>query len=556
MWWRTIVAQANARGEVYHQPLPIPISATLNKIMRDLAQHGMRALVVGGAVRDAMQGIAPKDIDVEIYGTDYDQLVKILSPYGRTDVVGKSFGVIKFTDPQGFDYDFSVPRRDSKVEDDPSRQGFNVKFDPTMTPRDAAARRDFTWNAMAFDPMTQEVHDYFGGKKDLDNGIIRHTSPAFAEDPLRVLRGMQFAARFGFNLAPETAELSRALAQEVITSNQQVGSKKHADDEPHPIEAKGLMTWDGKPFYDPLNHHHMLTRRVDGGRTLSKERLEGEFGKLMAKGKYPSKALKYLQQTGWIQFFPEIANMDQVPQDPEWHPEGDVLTHTGHVLDAAAKIAEREGLEGDDRAAVMYSALLHDPAKSHTTALMDKGGKQRWTAHGHEEAGGPLAEAFLRRIGVKPDIIVKVRRLVENHLAHINFDDPSVHPRVIRRLAKRIHPASIKDLTHLIEADHSGRPPLPAGLPKAAQRMRQMAEEQQVHLKPQSPMVLGRHVLPYFNNKPGKHIGEITQAASAAQENAEFSQPQEAFGWLKNHMAERGVVLPPDQEEQLGQMFQ
>jgi tRNA nucleotidyltransferase (CCA-adding enzyme) len=230
--------------------------------------------------------------------------------------------------------------------------------------------------------------------------------------------------------------------------------------------------------------------------------------------------------------FPELARIAGVPQDPKWHPEGDVGTHTMHVVNAAARIAQREGLEGDDRAVLLFAALAHDFAKADTTELREKDGELRWTSYGHEAAGGPLARRFLERIGIKSAIIDQVVPLVEHHLAHMS-------PPNIRRLAVRLAPASITQLVRLIEADASGRPPLPGGLPEEAARIRDTAAALAVELRPPPPLILGRHVLPYFDNRPGKHIGEVTHAAYEAQTEGRFSNEAEALVWLEDYM--RGV---------------
>src|SRR5688572_10151929 len=152
------------------------------------------AYLVGGCVRDALLRLPQKDFDIEVFGTSYEQLTKALERWGKIDLVGRSFGVVKLTAPIGSVYDFTVPRRDSKIA--PGHKGFEITFDPNITPRDAAARRDFTINALMFDPRSQQVLDFFGGAEDLRTRTLRHTTDAFTEDPLRVLRGMQFAARF------------------------------------------------------------------------------------------------------------------------------------------------------------------------------------------------------------------------------------------------------------------------------------------------------------------------------------------------------------------------
>ncbi len=161
-----------------------------------------RSYLVGGCVRDWLLGVPVHDFDIEVYGVDYPDLVRLLSRYGRADWVGKSFGVVKLTHASGAVWDFSVPRRDSKRG--PGHKGFDVEFDPELSPLEASARRDFTINSMLWDARSGELMDPHGGRLDLEARILRHTSAAFPEDPLRVLRGMQFAGRFGLKAATET----------------------------------------------------------------------------------------------------------------------------------------------------------------------------------------------------------------------------------------------------------------------------------------------------------------------------------------------------------------
>ena len=318
--------------------------------------------------------------------------------------------------------------------------------------------------------------------------IACYAPPArrFGEDPLRVLRGMQFACRFDLTLDPATAEVSQSIAGEYIT--------------------------------------------------LARERVAEEFMKWAVKSERPGRMAAYLHSTGWMIHFPEVAALAGVPQDPGWHPEGDVDVHTMLVVDAAARVAKRERLEGDERAVLLFSALCHDFAKATTTALRERDGKMRWTSWGHEADGGPMARTFLERIGIKPAIVEQVVPLVENHLASSSIGR-DVTPRAVRRLALRLSPASIAQLLRLIEADYSGRPPLPAGLPEGALRIQAMAEAQAVGQKPQAPLILGRHVLPYFGNRPGPHIGEVTTAAYEAQADGAFSTEKEALHWLEEYFA-------------------
>ena len=244
-------------------------------ILQTIEQAGGRCLKVGGCVRDALLGVESKDVDVEVYGLPYDELVGVLKQFGRVFTVGKSFGVIKLTHA-GEDYDFSLPRRDNKVGE--GHRGFVAEADHTLSPVEAALRRDFTINAMG-EGLDGKLVDPYNGKADLEAKVLRATSEHFAEDPLRVLRGMQFAARFEMTVESETASMCQSLA----------------------------------------NEFH----------TIAAERIWGEFEKLCLKGQKPSMAIQFLIDTGWIELFPLLNAMKDSPQDPVWHPEGWSITDLG-----------------------------------------------------------------------------------------------------------------------------------------------------------------------------------------------------------------------------------
>jgi len=488
MTWRgTATIKLGQESGVTKRNLDIPVSPTLHTVLGKLADKGHKSLIVGGAVRDAMMGTEPKDIDVEVYGTNYEDLASTLSQHGKVNQVGKAFGVIKFKDKEKNEYDFSLPRRENKTG--VGHRDFATEFDPTITPPEAASRRDFTFNAMAYDPLHGELHDYFGGEKDLNDRVIRHTSEAFSEDPLRVLRGMQFAARYGMKVHPDTAKLSESISHEYST--------------------------------------------------IPKERVSEEFMKLATKGKEPGRAIDYLKDTGWHKNFPELHDMYGTKQEPKWHPEGDLEVHTAHAMDAAAKIADREGLKGDDRAVAVFGAMAHDMGKPSNTTTNDAG---EIISHGHDTAGGPVARNFLNGIGIKKDITDKVVPLVENHMQHLNYEN-GISSRTVRRLAERLQPASIKELSYVMESDHSGRPPLPGGMPSGAQKMLDKAEESHVTDKPMERIVNGRDVLPYFPGKePGPHIGEVVKDAFDAQLNGEINSPEEGKAWLDKRFDKTGHI--------------
>lgn len=475
------------------QKLPIQLPDYVGNILRDINASGGRALIVGGAVRDAILGASPKDIDFEVYNLSYENLNKILSKYGRADLVGKAFGVIKFTGKDGMDFDFSLPRIDSKSG--VGHKDFQVQVSSNLSPKEAAARRDFTMNAISYDPLTNEIIDPYNGRLDLKNKTLRHTSQAFSEDPLRVLRGMQFASRFGFNLAPETALLAQSIKNEY----------KH----------------------------------------LPKERVYEEFKKLTQKGIEPGKALDYLYQTGWSENFPHIHNLRNVEQEAEWHPEIWLDEHTKQVMNEAAKIATEKKLTPEEREVLIYAALCHDFAKPATTQRIVKKGVERITSHGHEEAGGPMARQFLTQIGAPKDIISKVVPLVENHLNHIHLSNSTKPDAFVKNLAERIHPATIKELHNLINADHKGRrtpQQIKAGenIPDSieAQKMANRAKEHGVYEGKHNGFLQGRDILQRYPwVKPGKELGDVLKEHKNYIINQDKVTTQEDMNnWLDNKM--------------------
>ena len=246
------------------------------EIAKLVAEAGGRAFCVGGCVRDALLGVPSKDVDIEVYGLGVAALRDLLQSRYKVDLVGESFGVFKL---HGFDIDVALPRRETKLGE--GHKGFDIQAAPNLSYEDATSRRDFTINALMYDPLTGELIDCWGGVEDLRNGIIRHVSEHFVEDPLRVLRAMQFAARYDFEVAQETVELCRRIKPE----------------------------------------------------GLPRERLAGEWEKLLLKGKAISRGMNFLKDCGWIQYYPEIVPLIGCRQDPKWHPEGDVWAHTLLALD-------------------------------------------------------------------------------------------------------------------------------------------------------------------------------------------------------------------------------
>jgi tRNA nucleotidyltransferase (CCA-adding enzyme) len=443
-----------------------------------------RPRLVGGGVRDWLLGFTPKDFDVEVAGVDFEGLRRALAPFGPTDVIGRSFGVIKVRGADGTDHDFSLPRRESKTG--AGHRGFAVAPDPALGDAESAARRDFTVNAIAIDPFTGARIDPFDGEADLRARILRHTSAAFSEDPLRVLRAFQLAARFDFSLEPETAALCRAMA---------------------PAFAE-----------------------------LPLERVWGEWEKWAVKSVRPSRGLEVLEQTGWIRHFPEVAALRGVPQEPEWHPEGDVMTHTAHCLDALVSLEGWIGARPERRRMLTFAVLAHDFGKPSTTERGERRGAMRWISPGHEAAGGPLADAFLRGIGAPLELDSPVKALVVHHLAHHHGNHGDFSDTQVRRLARKLAPATIDDLALVMAADSLGRPPLAADeILALIERLRARASALALESSAPRPLVLGRHLIA-MGRRPGPEFKPVLEAAFEAQLDGAFADEAGGLAWLKEHL--------------------
>lgn len=429
---------------------------------------GGRALLVGGCVRDGLLEIASKDVDIEVYGLDADAVEKTLKKHYRLDTVGRAFGVFIV---KGLEIDIALPRRESKTG--PKHTDFVVEGDPNMSPRDAAARRDFTVNAISYDPLTKELLDPYGGVPDLETRTLRHVSAAFNEDALRVLRGMQFVARFDLNAAPETIQLCQEL------------TPKH----------------------------------------LPVERLWEEWKKLILKGNQIGKGLRFLQACGWLQYFPEIEALVGCDQEPEWHPEGDVWNHTCHCLDAYAP--ERIGDEWEDLV-VGLAVLCHDVGKP-TTSFKDETGRIRSPRHDTE--GVPIAQTFLQRITRQKKIFEEVLPLVEQHMRPLALYRDGAGDSAVRRLAARVK--RMDRLVRVAYADKNGRPPIISdGFPEGEWLLNK-AVELAIEDNAPKPLLLGRHMIE-LDVKPGPHFGRILDRCYEAQLDGAFTDVESGKIYLKN----------------------
>lgn len=457
--------------------LPNKVTA-LAKLAR---AEGGRAMLVGGCVRDTLMSVEPKDWDLEIYGIEPARLREILNNFGEVNAVGEAFTVYKI----GQHLDVSLPRRERKTGR--GHRGFIVEGDKDMPFAEAARRRDFTINAIMQDALTGEIIDCYDGRTDIKNKLLRVVSKeTFAEDSLRVLRAAQFAARFGFAIEEETQAICRAID---------------------------------------------LT-------DLPKERIWGELEKLLLKAARPSIGLRYFYDLRIAeQLFPELVSLVGVPQEAEWHPEGDVDVHTLMVVDEARKLID--DLEYAKQVTVMLGALCHDFGKPPTTEFFDG----RWRSHGHDEAGVEPTLSFLDRVGMFTldgyDVRSQVVQLVRYHLAPGMFYKNPPGDGAFRRLARRVEP----DLLYRVaKADSLGRNP--EWLPKekwfkaeAQEWFLERVRALKVERTAPAAILMGRHLIE-LGLKPSPEFKTILDAVYEKQLDGQITNLDEALSEAKQMIEE------------------
>jgi tRNA nucleotidyltransferase (CCA-adding enzyme) len=446
------------------------------KLAEIIKQNGGRAMLVGGCVRDELMNIEPKDWDVEVYGVEPQKLREILENFGRVDAVGEAFTVYKI----GQDLDVSLPRRERKTGR--GHRGFTIEGDPQMSFAEASKRRDFTINAILKDALTGEIVDCYGGRADLEKKLIRHVArETFVEDSLRVLRAAQFAARFEFAIDAETVALCRSID---VTD-------------------------------------------------LPKERIWGELEKILLKAEKPSIGLQWLYDLNVIeQLFPEMKALVGVPQEAEWHPEGNVDVHTLMVTDEARKLID--DLPYAKQVTVMLGALCHDFGKPATTKFFDG----RWRSHAHDEAGVEPTLSFLDTLGIYTldgyDVREQVVQLVRYHLKPGEFYKARPGDGAFRRLARKVE----TDLLYRVaKADSLGRNP--EWLPKekwfkaeAQEWFVARARELHVETEAPKPILMGRHLID-LGLKPSPRFKKILDAVYEKQLDGQITNLDEAIAEAK-----------------------
>jgi tRNA nucleotidyltransferase (CCA-adding enzyme) len=446
---------------------PLQQATRIAQLVRD---NGGRALIVGGFVRDRLLGRASREADIEVYGIAEGALRVLLERLGPVEAVGQQFAVYKVGS-----VDVALPRRESKSGR--GHRGFVVSGDPAMSYEEAARRRDFTINAISWDPLTDEIIDPFHGRQDLDRRVLRVVDAAtFPDDSLRVLRALQLAARFDLTAEESTKAICRNIA---------------LDD-------------------------------------LPPERIWGEFEKLLLQSQRPSIGFALARDIDvTAKLLPEMHALIDCPQEPEWHPEGDVWIHTLMVVDEASQ--RNHDLPRAQLATVMLAAVCHDLGKPQTTALIDG----RIRSLGHEEAGVAPATAVLDRLNVNSldgfDVRAQVLALTAHHLkpgAFYKVRD-ELTDGAFRRLAQKV---DMELLARVAKADCCGRTGDfdCSAMDWFLERSRALGVEH----KPPAPILMGRHLLE-LGVPPGPRMGEILRAVYELQLDGEVKDLEDAIAAAK-----------------------
>ncbi len=447
---------------------------TAAALARRVRDAGGRALIVGGWVRDRVMGRPSKDLDLEVYGLAADRVKALLGDFGSVNTVGESFTVYKVAN-----VDVALPRRESRTGR--GHRAFEVIGDPHLSFVDAARRRDFTVNAVAWDPLTGEYIDPFDGRGDIAARVLRAVDArTFGEDSLRVLRALQFAARFEFTTDEATRDLCRRI---------------ELDD-------------------------------------LPAERVWGEIEKLLLLAARPSIGFELALDLLVIdRLFPEIKALAGCEQEPEWHPEGDVWVHTLLVIDQA-----RTRIDDLDRArqiVVMLGAVCHDLGKPPTTAFVDG----RIRSIDHEQAGVAPAAAVLDRLNIHTidgyDVRRQILGIVAHHLKPGMFrQSPTpVSDGAFRRLAQKV---DLELLARVAKSDCLGRG---GGFDCSAMDwFLERARELGVQHAPPEPLVKGRHLLA-LGLTPGPRVGAVLKLIYERQLDGTITTVDEGIALARQILA-------------------
>lgn len=442
----------------------------IDYVTNKVINAGGQPWVVGGFVRHlVMEGLhghfgPNNDIDMEVYGLDQSTFEqKLLWHFPNVSMVGKVFGVYKFQ-VNGIEVQINLPT--IRKSSGPGHKDEEVEVIPNLPFEQACKRRNFTVNAMMLNPANWELIDLYNGVEHCRRKSLVPTSSLFSQDPLRVLNGLKLAGIYGF------------------------------------IPAYSLME---------------ITKECDTS-SLPIERIWGEWWNWAYRSIHPSNGIRYL---GMLNRSPKlIQDMKGIPQDPEWHPEGDVWQHSMLCVDFAAYIAIRDELEPEDRAVLVLSSLCHDLGKIATTIEKDN----RWVSPGHDLAGENPTREFLTSIGCPAKLQERIVELAVLHMAHVHKMGP-------KKLKSKLRHNSIEMWQRIVEADHSARPPLPAEVPGDALEL----VNQITSIPPEAikPIVDGKSLMESFGMKPGQELGKLKNAAYEAQLDNKFDSLENGLDYIR-----------------------
>ncbi len=427
-------------------------------IVKRLREEGFEAYLAGGCVRDKLLGLKPKDFDVATSA----RAEEVQALFAHTVPVGVQFGVVLVV-LEGTPVEVATFRSDGPYLD--GRHPAYVRF---AEAREDALRRDFTINGMFYDPLEERVLDYVGGREDLRAGLVRAIGDPrrrFAEDRLRMLRAIRLAARLGFTVHPDTLAAIRAEAPTLAT-----------------------VAW---------------------------ERIGEEVVKILTEGG-AKRAFLLLSETGLLKvILPEVEALRGVEQPPDYHPEGDVLTHTLLLLEKLDQPTETLAL----------GALLHDIAKP----LCQQYQNGRITFYGHAEKGAEMATAICQRLKRSRATWERVAYLVNNHLKPLHA--PRMRLATLKRFLRE---EGIEELLELFRIDALSSSGNLEPYEFCRQKLKELSREA---IKP--PRLLGGRDLIELGLTPGPPFGKILSAVEEAQLEGQLRSREEALAWVRRHFLEK-----------------
>jgi len=438
-------------------------------IVSKLRQAGFQALFAGGCVRDMILGREPKDFDVVT-----DALPeKVLELFPRSVAVGKAFGVVRVGVNNDY-YDVATYRTDGTYSD--GRHPQSVAF---VDERSDAERRDFTINAMFFDPIEGKIHDHVGGREDLDKKLIRAVGDPdrrFQDDHLRMLRAVRFAATLNFAIEQQTA--------------------------------------------DSIKRHASFIGRV------SAERIQQELGRILLESDQPGSALEMLSSFGLLkEILPEVEAMRGQEQPPQFHPEGDVWTHTIMMLNAMSVPATRNTRLATHGVWLAYAVLLHDVGKPATAVKAP----DRIRFNRHAECGADMAAVILRRLRLPSADIKAISHIIGNHMRFMEVR--RMRKSTLRRLVTADTFPDELELHRLdCEASH--------GDMQNYVFLNDFKKELKSEPVLPRPLINGDDIIA-LGVSPGPLVGQLKKTVFDAQLEGKFDGREAALQWLKNELGKR-----------------